>query len=322
MKETLKNVTTIDSPAGKLAVLLPGLGAVGTTLIAGVLAARRGLARPVGSLTQLARLGDEPDSPRLSEALPLAQLDDVVFGGWDIFEDNCYEAAVNAGVLESRHLDPIREELEAIKPMKAVFDHVWVHNIDGPNVKQAPTKMDLANALIDDINTFMADHDCERAVGVWCASTEVYVGVGPIHNDLKSFEQGLRDNHEAISPAMIYAYAHIKAGVPYINGAPNAAVELPALVQLAEQNGVPIAGKDFKTGQTLIKTIVAPGMAARMIGVNGWYSTNILGNRDGVVLDDPGSFKTKEQSKLSVLDSILDKEAYPEIYGEIGRAHV
>ncbi len=317
MNKTLENATVLDAPAGKLAVLLPGLGAVGTTLIAGVLSARRGLARPVGSLTQLARVDDQPDSLRLGEALPLARLDDVVFGGWDIFEENCYESAVNAGVLEQRHLEPIREELEAISPMKAVFDQQWVRNLDGPNVKEGANKMELAEALIDDINTFMADNDCERAVCVWCASTEVHVGIGPVHTSVEAFEQGLRDDHEAISPSMIYAYAHIKAGVPFLNGAPNTAVEVPALVELAEQNGVPIAGKDFKTGQTLVKTILAPGMAARMIGVSGWYSTNILGNRDGAVLDDPGSFKTKEQSKLSVLESILDKEAYPEIYGEM-----
>ncbi|QDG54867.1 inositol-3-phosphate synthase [Persicimonas caeni] len=302
---------------GKLAVLLPGLGAVGTTVIAGVLAARKGLARPIGSLTQYARMGDDPNAPRLRDAMPLAHLDDIVFGGWDIFDEDCYTAAKNAGVLEDRHLDPIREELEAIRPMSAVFDQDYVRNLSGPNVKEGANKMELAEALIDDIESFMADNGCDRAVSVWCASTEVHVNLGPVHSSLEAFEAGLLESDPAISPTMIYAYAHIKAGVPFLNGAPNTALDTPAIIELAEREGVPIAGKDFKTGQTLIKTILAPGFAARMLGVSGWYSTNILGNRDGAVLDDPGSFKTKEQSKLSVLESILDADAYPEIYEEM-----
>jgi myo-inositol-1-phosphate synthase len=301
----------------KLAVLLPGLGAVGTTVIAGVLAARKGLARPVGSLTQYAPLTDDEDAPLVRQALELASLDDIVFGGWDIFEDNCYDAALEAGVLDGSDLEPIREELEAIEPMKAVFDPAFVRNLDGPNVKSETNKMELAEALIDDIDGFVEANGCSRAVAVWCGSTEVHVRMQDVHTDLDAFEEGLRNDHEAISPSMIYAYAHLKAGVPYMNGAPNAAVDCPALVELAEREGVPIAGKDFKTGQTFLKTVLAPGLSARMLGVSGWYSTNILGNRDGAVLDDPGSFKTKEQSKLSVLASALDAPRHPELYGDM-----
>ena len=317
MSNDKSNTQSIKPATGKLALLLPGMGAIGTTVIAGVIAARQGLAQPIGSLTQFARMGDGPDAPRMRDALPLAHLDDIVFGGWDIFEENVYDAAKTAGVLQDRDLDPIREELEAIKPMSAVFDPAYIRNISGPNVKKADTKMALAEALIKDIEDFKAANGCDRAVSVWCASTEVYVSPGPVHATIEAFEQGLRDNHEAISPTMIYAYAHILAGVPFFNGAPNTALDCPAIVALAKRENVPVAGKDFKTGQTLIKTILAPGFASRMIGVRGWYSTNILGNRDGHVLDDPGSFKTEEKSKLSVLDSILDKEKYPEAYGEM-----
>ncbi len=302
---------------GKLGVLLPGLGAVGTTFIAGVLAARRGLARPVGSLTQMGTIEDEHGQRRLGEALPLADLDDLVFGGWDIFEEDCFEAAQTAGVLEQSHLEPISDELRAIEPMKAVFDRDFVRNIDGPNVKQNTNKMVLAGELMDDIDRFKNSHGCDRAVAIWCGSTEVHVPLEDVHTDLDAFEKGMRENHPAISPTMVYAYAHIRAGVPFINGAPNLAADCPALVELAEREGVPVAGKDFKTGQTLIKTIVAPGLAARKLGVRGWYSTNILGNRDGAVLDDPGSFKTKEQSKLSVLDSIFRPDINEELYGEM-----
>ena len=314
-----KSVTSVKlgDENDKLAVLIPGMGAVGTTLIAGVLASRKGIARPIGALTQYAPIDDDADSPRVCDALPMAPLDNLVFGGWDIFEENCYEAARHAGVLTSDHLDPIREELQAIKPMKAVFDKNYVRNIDGPNVKTGETKMVLAKELMDDIANFQKTHECARAVAVWCGSTEVHVNMQPVHMDLKSFEEGLRTNHEAISPTMIYAYAHLKSGVPFINGAPNSAVDCPALIELAELEGVPIAGKDFKTGQTLIKTVLAPGLAARLLGVSGWYSTNILGNRDGAVLDDPGSFKTKEQSKLSVLHSALDAPRHPELYGDM-----
>ena len=301
----------------RLAILIPGMGAVGTTVMAGVLAARRGLARPIGSLTQYAPLTDADDSPLVREGLPLAQLDDIVFGGWDIYEANAYEAAVEAGVLTNDHLDPIKDELASIKPMKAVFDPDFIRNIDGPNVKDEPTKKALAQALIDDIENFVDDNDCDRAVAVWCGSTEVHVPFEEVHTDLDAFEQGLADNHPAIAPTMIYAYAHIKAGIPFLNGAPNAALDCPALVQLAERENVPIAGKDFKTGQTFLKTVLAPGLSARLLGVSGWYSTNILGNRDGAVLDDPGSFKTKEQSKLSVLHSSLDAPRHPELYADL-----
>lgn len=321
MNKTSENVT-IDSARGKLGVLLPGMGAVGTTFIAGVLAARRGLAHPIGSLTQLGRMRPGPDAPpstppMVKDALGLARLEDIVFGGWDIFEDNCYEAAKNAGVLSAEHLEPLKDELSQIRPMKAVFDHAFVRNIDGPNVKKAATKMALADALIDDIKNFMAHNGCERAVAVWCGSTEVFIEEKPVHRSLKAFEEGLKNNDDAISPTMIYAYAHIKAGVPFINGAPNRALDTPALVEMAEQYGVPFAGHDFKTGQTLMKTILAPGIAARLLGVHGWYSTNILGNRDGLVLEDPGSFKTKEESKLSVLDSIFEPEKNPRLYADM-----
>src|SRR5690554_1892985 len=317
MSNDKSNTQSIKPATGKLALLLPGMGAIGTTVIAGVISARQRLVQPIGSLTQLVHMGDGPDAPRMRDALPLAHLNDIVFGGWDIFEENVYDAAKTAGVLQDRDLDPIREELEAIKPMSAVFDPAYIRNISGPNVKKADTKMALAEALIKDIEDFKAANGCDCAVSVWCVSTEVYVSPGPVYAIIEAFEQGLRDNHEAISPTMIYAYAHILAGVPFFNGAPNTALDCPAIVALAKRENVPVAGKDFKTGQTLIKTILAPGFASRMIGVRGWYSTNILGNRDGHVLDDPGSFKTKEKSKLSVLDSILDKEKYPEAYGEM-----
>jgi myo-inositol-1-phosphate synthase len=311
------NSTRISPADGKLAVLLPGMGAVGTTFIAGVMAVRRELAEPIGSLTQLGRMPNGDDPPLIRHALPLAQLDDLVFGGWDIFEDDCYKAACEAGVLEDRDLEGIKDELEQVRPMKAVFDREFVRNLDGTHVKEADTKMELAQALMDDINGFVADNDCTRAVAVWCGSTEVHIQPQEVHLSLEAFEDGLESNHKAISPTMIYAYAHLKSGVPFINGAPNRALDTPALIQLAKKEGVPIAGKDFKTGQTLMKTILAPGFSSRQLGVRGWYSTNILGNRDGLVLDDPGSFKTKEESKLSVLDSIFEPDKNPALYGDM-----
>ncbi len=316
MSSTIKDIDS-GQTNDKLAVLIPGLGAVGTTLIAGVIAARKGLARPIGSLTQYAPIDDDPDAPRVCDALPIAAFDNIAFGGWDIFEENCFEAAREAGVLSDDDLAPLREELSAIEPMSAVFDPDFVRNIDGPNVKEASTKMELATALMDDIEGFQKEHHCSRAVAVWCGSTEVHVEMQKVHMSLEAFEAGLRDNHDAISPTMIYAYAHLKSGVPFINGAPNSAVDCPALIELAEKEGVCIAGKDFKTGQTLLKTVLAPGLSARLLGVSGWYSTNILGNRDGAVLDDPGSFKTKEQSKLSVLHSSLDAPRHPELYEDL-----
>ncbi|MFW6058083.1 MAG: inositol-3-phosphate synthase [Persicimonas sp.] len=307
----------IKKADGKLAVLLPGMGAVATTFIAGVMAVRKGRGQPIGSLTQLGRMPNVEDPPLIQDVLPLAGLDDLVFGGWDIFDDDCYQAAQEAGVLDKEDLDEVAEELGQIRPMKAVFDSDYVRNINGPNVKEGTNKMELAEQLIDDIEGFIADNGCSRAVAVWCGSTEVHVAPREVHLSLDAFEQGLETSHEAISPTMIYAYAHLKAGVPFINGAPNRALDIPALGELARKQKVPVAGKDFKIGQTLMKTILAPGFASRQLGVRGWYSTNILGNRDGQVLDDPGSFKTKEESKLSVLDSIFRPEANPELYGDM-----
>ncbi len=307
----------IKKADGKLAVLLPGMGAVATTFIAGVMAVRKGRGQPIGSLTQLGRMPNVEDPPLIQDVLPLAGLDDLVFGGWDIFEDDCYQAAQDAGVLDKEDLDEVADELRQIRPMKAVFDSNYVRNLNGPNVKEGTNKMDLAEQLIDDIEGFIADNDCSRAVAIWCGSTEVHVAPREVHLSLDAFEQGLENSHEAISPTMIYAYAHLKAGVPFINGAPNRALDIPALSEMARIQKVPVAGKDFKTGQTLMKTILAPGFASRQLGVRGWYSTNILGNRDGQVLDDPGSFKTKEESKLSVLDSIFRPEDNPELYGDM-----
>ena len=320
MSEHTTDKPVIRPHQGKLAVLTPGLGAVATTLIAGVCAARRGLARPIGSVTQLQtiRLGKRTEgrSPLIKELVPLAPLEDLVFGAWDIFDDNAYEAAKRAQVLTAEHLEQVREDLEAIRPMSAVFSSDYVKRITGPNVKTGPDKMDLAEQLRADIRNFIKDQGCERAVMVWCASTEVFVEEAPVHCTIEAFEQGLRDSDPLIAPSMIYAYAAIKEHVPFMNGAPNRCVDTPALLALALAEGVPIGGKDFKTGQTLMKTILAPGFKARMLGLSGWFSTNILGNRDGEVLDDPGSFKTKETSKLSVLHTILQPEMYPELYGD------
>lgn len=305
------------SPEGKLAVLMPGLGAVATTFIAGVDAVRRGRYAPIGSYALMGHLPDGNDSVPVREATPLAQLDDMVFGGWDIYEGTTYDAASQSGVLSNEDLAAAREILESVEPMSAVFDTDYVRNLDGPNVKSRDSKWDLAQALIEDIENFLADNACTRGVGIWCGSTERYIEVGPVHQTVEAFEAGLKESHPDIAPSMIYAYAFVKAGLPLANGAPNLALDIPAIVTLAEKEGVAIAGKDFKTGQTLMKTILSPGFAARMIGVRGWYSTNILGNTDGAVLDDPGSFKTKEKSKLSVIESILDKNDYPELYEDM-----
>jgi myo-inositol-1-phosphate synthase len=311
-------MTQIAEPTGKLGVLIPGLGAVGTTFIAGVLNIRRGLAAPIGSLTQMAtiRLGKRTEgrSPLIKEFVPLASLDDLVFGAWDIFEDNAYEAAKAAAVLDDKDLDSVRDELEAIKPMQAVFDREYVKRLDGRHVKTGATKMELAEQLRQDIRDFKAAHDVARLVMIWCGSTEIFLERGATHATLEAFEQGLCNNSADIAPSMIYAYAALMEGVAYVNGAPNLSADIPALVDLANERGVPIAGKDYKTGQTLMKTILAPGLKARMLGLNGWFSTNILGNRDGEVLDDPASFRTKEESKLGVLDYILQPHLYPELY--------
>jgi len=297
------------------------MGAVSTTTIAGVLAIRRGLAKPIGSLTQMGtvRLGKRTEgrSPLIRDFVPLASLDDVVFGGWDIFEEDSYEAAKTAGVLEAGLLDQIRPELQAIKPWPAVFDRRYVKRLDGPNVKKGRNKRDLADQLRQDIQRFKAEHELDRLVMVWCGSTEVYMTGSAAHAGVAAFEQALEADDPTIPSSMIYAYAAIKEGIPYANAAPNLSADIPALLELAAQTGAPVAGKDLKTGQTLIKTIIAPGLKARLLGVEGWYSTNILGNRDGEVLDDPESFKTKEESKKSVLDYILQPNLYPDLYEKL-----
>jgi len=306
---------------GRLAVLVPGLGAVATTLIAGVEAVRRGLAKPIGSLTQMAtvRLGKrtEKRSPPIKDLVPLAALDDLRFGAWDVFPDDAYASACHAQVLEQDLVDRLREPLQAVKPMAAVFSPEYVRRLDGPNVKKAPTKRDLGEALREDIRRFMRENGCARGVMVWCASTEVFLEPSAVHADLARFEAGMAANDPAIAPSMIYAWAALKEGIPFANGAPNLTVDIPALQELAGKQGVAIAGKDFKTGQTLMKTVLAPMLKARMLGLEGWFSTNILGNRDGEVLEDPGSFKTKEVSKLSVLEHILQPDLYPDLYGQI-----
>jgi myo-inositol-1-phosphate synthase len=306
---------------GKLGILLVGLGAVSTTTIAGVLAIRKGLANPIGSLTQMGtiRLGKRTEgrSPKISEAVPLVGLDDVVFGGWDIFEENSYQAARTAGVLEPSLLDQIKPELEAIKPMTAVFDQRYVKRLDGPNVKKGRNKKDLAEQLRADIRKFKKDNHLDRLVMVWCGSTEVFMKESAAHQSIEAFEKALEANDPTIPSSMIYTYAALMEDVPYANGAPNLSADIPAMMALAQQKKLPIVGKDFKTGQTWMKTVIAPGIKARLLGVEGWYSTNILGNRDGEVLDDPESFKTKEESKKSVLDYILQPQLYPELYKDL-----
>ncbi|HTR56173.1 MAG TPA: inositol-3-phosphate synthase, partial [Kofleriaceae bacterium] len=317
----LKKGVDVKPAQGKLGILLPGMGAVATTFIAGVQAIRRGLGKPIGSVTQLGhiRIGKRTDnkSPAIKDYVSLAKLDDIVFGGWDIFPDNAYQAAVRAGVLDTRLLDQLKPELEAIQPMTAVFEQAYVKKLNGPNVKKGTSKMNLAEQLMDDIKAFKAKHGCDRLVAVWCGSTEVYRKPTEVHSSLEKFEAGLKASHDDIAPSQIYAYACLQMGIPYANGAPNLSADTPALLELARKKHLPVAGKDFKTGQTLMKTILAPGFKARMLGLSGWYSTNILGNRDGEVLDDPGSFKTKEESKLSVLEHILQPELYPDLYGNI-----
>jgi myo-inositol-1-phosphate synthase len=311
----------IPAPDGKLGVLIPGIGAVTTTLLAGVFAARKGLARPLGSVTQTGkiRLGKRTENRiiPIKEFVPLANLDNIVFGGWDIFSDSAYQAAGKASVLESKHIDLVREEMESINPMTAVFNKNYVKKLDGPHVKKGKNKMDLAEQLMKDIESFKAQHHVDRLVMCWAASTEAFHQAAKVHYGIKEFEEGLRNDDPAISSSQVYAYAALKMGIPYINGAPHMTTDCPALLELAEENRVPICGKDFKTGQTLMKTIIAPGLHARLLGVSGWFSTNILGNRDGEVLDDPESFKSKEVSKLGVLDTILKPDTYPELYKDL-----
>jgi myo-inositol-1-phosphate synthase len=314
----LSEKISMEKPTGKLGILLPGMGAVATTFIAGVSAIRRGLSHPYGSLTQMGtiRLGKRTEKrvPKIKDFVELANLDDLVFGGWDIFTDNAYQAALNAGVLRKELLEQVRDDIEGITPWKAVFDQNYVKKLHGEHVKKAATKYDLAQMLMEDIQKFKEENNLSRMVTVWCASTEVFMKPDPVHKTLESFEKAMKANHPAIAPSMVYAYASIASGVPFANGAPNLTVDVPAMFELANAKKVPIAGKDFKTGQTLMKTILAPGLKARLIGLNGWFSTNILGNRDGEVLDDPESFKTKEESKLGVLEYILQPKVYPELY--------
>jgi myo-inositol-1-phosphate synthase len=317
----MKKGAEINPASGKLGILIPGMGAVATTFVAGVLAVRKGLGKPIGSLTQMGtiRLGKRTEKriPAIKEFVPLANLDNLAFGGWDIFEDDMYSAAVKAGVLEREMLDNIRTDLKNLIPLPAVFDQDYVKRLNGHHVKTAKTKMDLVDQVRKDIQRFKEQHDAQRLVMIWCGSTETYIQPGPVHSSLEKFEAGLKENDPAIAPSMIYAYAALSEGVPFCNGAPNLTVDIPAMIQLAKQKNVPISGKDFKTGQTLMKTVLAPAFKARMLGVSGWFSTNILGNRDGEVLDEPMSFKSKEVSKLGVLEYILQPELYPDLYKDI-----
>ncbi len=311
----------IASKEGKLGVLIPGIGAVTTTFLAGVFAAIKGAARPLGSVTQMGkiRLGKRTEKRivPVKELVPLAGIEQLVFGGWDIFPDNAYQAARKARVLEHSHIDAVKEELESVVPMPAVFDKNYVKKLDGPHVKKGKNKMDLAEQLMLDIETFKQTHGTDRLVMCWAASTEAYHQTAKVHYSLGEFEEGLRNSSAAITSSQVYAYAALKMKIPYINGAPHLTTDCPALMELAEENHVPVAGKDFKTGQTLMKTIIAPGLQARLLGVSGWFSTNVLGNRDGEVLDDPESFKSKEVSKLGVLDTILKPDVYPELYKDL-----
>ena len=316
-KELQKSPPEIKSPQGKLGVLLPGLGAVATTFIAGVQAARSGHAIPIGSLTQLGtiRLGKrtEDRTPRISEFVPLAGLEDLEFGAWDPIPDDALKSAQVSGVLGDSDLQQVADFLSSIVPMPAVFSQDYVRKLSGENVKSG-SKRELAEALRADIQGFKKEKNCDRLVMVWCGSTEVFLSPGPVHQTIEAFERGLDEDDPGIAPSMLYAYAAIMEGVPFANGAPNLTADVPALWDLALEKRVPVSGKDFKTGQTLIKTILAPGLKARMLGLRGWFSTNILGNRDGEVLDDPESFRTKEESKLGVLEHILQPDLYPELY--------
>jgi myo-inositol-1-phosphate synthase len=313
-----KKEIPIAEPKGKLGIMTVGLGAVATTMIAGVEAVRRKTALPIGSLTQMGtvRLGKRTEKriPKIKDFVPLAGLDDLVFASWDLFTDNAYEAALKAGVLEKQHVDQLKDFLVGIRPMPAAFEQRWVKNLHSNNAKTGKTKMDLAEQVMEDIRQFKKREGAERLVMIWCASTEVFSEPRPVHETMESFEAGLRSNSPDIPPSMIYAYAALKLGVPFINGAPHHSVDIPSLTNFATQNNIPIAGKDFKSGQTFMKTLLAPGLKARLLGLKGWFSTNILGNRDGEVLDDPEAFRTKEESKLSVLEYIIQPDLYPELY--------
>jgi len=317
----MRRPATIAPAKGRLGVLMPGMGAVSTTFMAGTELVRRKLADPVGSLTQMAtvRLGkrDEGRSPLIKDFVPLANLDDIVFGGWDIFPDTAYETARKAGVLEPHHLEPIKKFLHGIHPMKGAFNRDYVKKLDGRHIKKGRNKFEWAQQIKDDIRAFKQKNKCARLVMIWCGSTEIFLREHAVHRNVAKFEKAMKENHPAIAPSMLYAWAAITSGVPFANGAPNLTVDIPALQELAREHNVPLCGKDFKTGQTMMKTILAPGFKARMLGMNGWYSTNILGNRDGEVLDDPESFKTKEESKLGALEYILQPKLYPKLYGTI-----
>jgi myo-inositol-1-phosphate synthase len=314
----MRRPAMIAPPKGKLGILTPGMGAVSTTLMAGVELVRQGASSPVGSLTQMGtiRLGKRTEArvPKIKDLVPLAGLGDLVFGGWDVYPDDAYQAAVKAGVLDAKDLAKVQKFLKNVRPMRAAFDQNYVKNLQGPNIKKGKTKFDLAEQIREDIRDFKKKNKLDRLVMVWCASTEVFLKAEAVHQDMASFERAMKSNHPAIAPSMLYAYAAISEGVPFANGAPNLTVDIPALENYAKSKNVPIGGKDFKTGQTLMKTVLAPAFKARMLGLNGWFSTNILGNRDGEVLDDPGSFKTKEESKLGALEYILQPKIYPDLY--------
>ncbi len=315
----IQKPVAIEKPQGKLGVLLVGLGAVSTTFVAGVAACRRKIGRPFGSLTQMGtiRLGKRKDhkSPPVKDFVPLTSLEDLTFGAWDVFPDNAYDAALKAGVLEKPLLDSLKEELTTLQPWPAAFDKNYVRKLDGTHTKKGSTKWDLAQQITEDIHRFKETSRANRLNMIWCASTEAFLSPHSVHGSIESFEKGLKNNDPAIAPSMIYAYAALKLGIPFSNGAPNLTVDIPAMQQLAAETHTPLSGKDFKTGQTLMKTIIAPGLRARLLGIHGWFSSNILGNRDGEVLDDPENFKTKEESNLSVLDTILQPELQPELYG-------
>ena len=317
----MRRPTSLAPAKGKLGILTPGMGAVSTTFMAGVELVRRGEAKPVGSLTQLGaiRLGKrtEKRSPLIKDFVPLAKLEDIVFGGWDVFPDNAYEAAKHAGVLSTEHLEKVKKFLSGISPMKAAFDRNYCRNLDGQHIKKAKNKYDLALQVKADIAEWKKKTKVDRIVMIWCGSTEIFLTPQDVHSTIAKFEQGMKDNDPNIAPSMLYAWAAITSEIPFANGAPNLTVDIPAIQQLAAKHGVPIVGKDFKTGQTLMKTILAPGFKARQLGLSGWFSTNILGNRDGEVLEDPDSFKTKEESKLGVLEYILQPKLYPELYGKM-----
>ena len=314
----MRTTPNIAPAEGKLGVLTPGMGAVTTTFIAGVEAIKKELALPIGSLTQMGhvRLGKRTDgrNPFVKDFVPLASIHDLVFGGWDIYDVNCYDSAVNAGVLNREQLDQVKDEMSAIKPMPAVFEHEYVTRIDGPNIKKGENKRELADQLIDDIRRFKEDNALSRAVMIWCGSTEIFKKPAAVHQSVEAFEAGLEKSDPEIAPSQIYAYAALKSGVPFANGAPNLTADIPAMLELAKLHQTPLSGKDYKTGQTFMKTVVAPGLKSRLLGLDGWFSTNILGNRDGEVLDDPEAFKTKEESKLSALEMILQPDQYPDLY--------